>query len=67
MKYPCALLLIALASGLLAGCGDSTPAPPAGAAANTVPTGTQVPVNVGAKKESIVAHEAMPLNNGGSK
>jgi len=60
MKYTLALALIVLASGLMAGCGDSTPAP-TGPAQATVPTGTPVQLNAGEKKESVVAHQAMPL------
>jgi len=60
MKYPIALALIVLASGLMAGCGDSTPAP-TGPAKAAVPTGTPVELQNGQKKESVVAHQAMPL------
>jgi hypothetical protein len=63
MKYPLALALVVLASGLMVGCGsDSTPAPTA-TSAPAVPVGTQVPISAGAKKESIVAQKAMPLPN----
>jgi len=61
MKYPLALALIVLASGLLAGCGsDSTPAP-TGPAKAAVPVGTPVDIQAGGKKESVVSHTAMPL------